>query len=94
MPILDALMDWANANPKDLIPRKGSRPWFCNLRIGWSQLKSYLKANKREIIHNKIKDLVTVKTTVEYGVTLEAEVDDGVEEKKHWDASGPDEMEF
>lgn len=94
MPILDALMDWANANPKDLIPRKGSQPWFCNLRIGWSQLKSYLKANKRELIHNRIKDLVTVKTTVEYGITKEPEVDDGVEEKKPWDASGPDEMEF
>ena len=94
MPILDALMDWANANPKDLIPRKGSQPWFCNLRIGWSQLKSYLKPSKREIIHNRIKDLVTVKTTVEYGITKEPEVDDGVEEKKPWDASGPDEMEF
>jgi len=94
MPILDALMDWANANPKDLIPRKGSQPWFCNLRIGWSQLNSYLKANKREIIHNRIKDLVTVKTTAEYGITKEAEVDDGVEEKKPWDASGPDELEF
>jgi hypothetical protein len=94
MPILDALMDWANANPKDLILRKGSQPWFCNLRIGWSQLKSYLKANKREIIHNRIKDLVTVKTTVEYGITKEPEVDDGVEEKKPWDASGPDELEF
>jgi len=94
MPILDALMDWANANPKDLIPRKGSQPWFCNLGIGWSQLKSYLKANKREIIHNRIKDLVTVKTTVEYGITKEPEVDDGVEEKKPWDASGPDELEF
>jgi hypothetical protein len=94
MPILDALMDWANANPKDLIPRKGSQPWFCNLRIGWSQLKSYLKANKREIIHNRIKDLVTVQTTVEYGITKEAEVDDGTEEKKPWDASGPDELEF
>ena len=94
MPILDALTDWFNANPKDLIPRKGSQPWCCNLRIGWSQLKSYIKANKREIIHNRIKDLVTVKTTVEYGITKEAEVDDGVEEKKPWDASGPDELEF
>jgi hypothetical protein len=94
MPILDALTDWFNANPKDLIPRKGSQPWCCNLRIGWSQLKSYIKANKRELIHNRIKDLVTVKTTVEYGVTREAEVDDGLEEKKPWDASGPDELEF
>jgi len=94
MPILDALMDWANANPKDLIPRKGSQPWFCNLRIGWSQLKSYLKANKREIIHNRIKDLVTVKTAVEYGVTVDAEVSDGTEDRKPWDASGPAELEF
>jgi hypothetical protein len=94
MPILDALTDWFIANPKDLIPRKGSQPWCCNLRIGWSQLKSYLKANKREIIHNRIKDLVTVQTTVEYGITKEAEVDDGTEEKKPWDASGPDELEF
>jgi hypothetical protein len=53
-----------------------------------------LKANKRELIHNRIKDLVTVKTTVEYGITKEPEVDDGVEEKKPWDASGPDELEF
>ena len=94
MPILDALTDWFNANPKDLIPRKGSQPWCCNLRIGWSQLKSYIKANKREIIHNRIKDLVTVKTTVEYGITKEAEVDDGTEDKKPWDASGPDLIEF
>ncbi len=84
MPILNELLRWAHTDPKDLIPRKGSQPWFCNLRIGWSQLKSYLKANKREIVHNAIKPLLTVKTTVEYGL----------EEKKPWDASGPDELEF
>ena len=77
-----------------MVPRKGSQPWFNNLAIGATKLNSYLKANKREIIHNRIKDLVTVKTTVEYGITKEPEVDDGVEEKKPWDASGPDELEF
>jgi len=94
MPILDALLNWANTNPKDLVPARGREPWVCNLRIGWSQLKGYLKTDKREIVHNAIKPLLKVKTTVEYGITKEPEVDDGVEEKKPWDASGPDELEF
>ena len=31
MPIVDALLNWVTTNPKDLIPRKGSKPWFQNL---------------------------------------------------------------
>jgi hypothetical protein len=94
MPILDALLNWANTNPKDLVPARGREPWVCNLRIGWSQLKGYLKTDKREIVHNAIKPLLKVKTTVEYGITREADVDDGSDDKKQWDASGPDELEF
>jgi hypothetical protein len=32
MPIVDALLNWVTTNPKDLIPRKGSKPWFDNLQ--------------------------------------------------------------
>jgi hypothetical protein len=66
LPIVDALLDWQNAYPEDLQPkRKDQRPWFLNLRIGSTQLKQYLKAKKREIIDNRIKDLATVETKVE-----------------------------
>ena len=81
MPIVDALLDWQNANPADLVPKKGNKPWFLNLRIGSTQLKQYLKAAKREIIHNCVKDLATVETKVELRITRDASVDDGAGEE-------------
>jgi hypothetical protein len=81
MPIVDALLEWADVNPDDLIPRKGSRPWFLNLRIGSTQLKQYLKAGKRELIHNNIKDLAEVTVKPELRITRDAEVDDGTGEE-------------
>ena len=95
MPIVDALLNWVTTNPKDLIPRKGSKPWFDNLRIGATELNRYLKTNKREIIHNNIKDLAITETTVQMKITRDAEVDDGTgSEHKTWDASGDSEIEF
>jgi hypothetical protein len=76
MPIIDALLDWQNANPADLVPKKGNKPWFLNLRIGSTQLKQYLKAKKREIIDNRIKDLATTETKFELRISRDAEVDD------------------
>lgn len=93
MPIVDALIKWAETNPADLVPRKGSKPWFCNLRIGWTQLHSYLKANKRELIHNRIRDLATITKAVRYSITRDAELDDGPAESG-WDAAGDDDLEF
>lgn len=77
LPIVDALLDWQHANPDDLVPRKGNKPWFSNLRIGSTQLKQYLRAKKREIIDNAIKDLATVETKVELRIARDASVDDG-----------------
>lgn len=93
MPIVDALIKWAETNSADLIPRRGSKPWFCNLKIGWTQLKSYLKANKREIIHNRIRDLATITTRRQYSITVDAELDDGPAEGE-WDAAGDEEISF
>jgi hypothetical protein len=93
MPIVDALIKWAETNPADLVPRKGSKPWFCNLKIGWTKLHSYLKANKRELIHNRIRDLATITKAVRYSITRDAELDDGPAESG-WDAAGDDDLEF
>ena len=93
MPIVDALIKWAETNPADLVPRKGSKPWFCDLRIGWTQLHSYLKANKRELIHNRIRDLATITKAVRYSITKDAELDDGPAESG-WDAAGDEDLEF
>ena len=91
-PITDALMDWMYANPADLVPRKGSKPWFLNLRIGSTQLKSYLKSKKREIIDNAVKDLAIVEKKVELRVSRDAEIDDGSgEEHSSYDS---DAIEF
>ena len=95
MPILDALLDWVRANPKDLVPRKGSKPWFNNLQIGATKLNSYLKTNKREILHNNIRDLATVERVVSLGITRDAETDDGLgSEHRTWDAAGDEDIEF
>jgi hypothetical protein len=95
MPIVDALLNWVTTNPKDLIPRKGSKPWFNNLRIGATELNRYLKTNKREIIHNNIRDLAITETTVQMKISRDASVDDGQgSEHKTWDASGDGEIEF
>ena len=93
MPIVDALIKWAETNSADLVPRKGSKPWFCNLRIGWTQLHSYLKANKRELIHNRIRDLATITKAVRYKIEVDAELDDGPAESR-WDAAGDEDLEF
>lgn len=93
MPIVDALIKWAEANPADLVPRKGSQPWFCNLKIGWTKLHSYLKANKRELIHNRIRDLATITKAVRYTITKDAELDDGPAESG-FDAAGDGDIEF
>jgi hypothetical protein len=89
------------ANPKDLIPRKGSNPWLCNLRIGATKLKSYLNnkdggpIQKRVDLHQRIKDLAIHGTTVVYGITRDASVDDGQgSEYKSWDASGDEDIQF
>jgi len=82
LPIVDALLDWQNAFPEDLNPKKaGSKPWFLNLRIGSTQLRSYLKAKKRELIDNRVKDLATRETKIELRVTRDASVDDGTGEE-------------
>lgn len=95
LPIVDALLDWQMSNPQDLVPRKGSKPWFLNLNIGATKLKSYLKTNKREIIHNAIRDLAVTETKIQLKVTRDAEVDDGTgEEHKTWDPAGDEEIEF
>lgn len=95
MPIVDALLNWVTTNPKDLVPRKGSKPWFTNLQIGATDLNRYLKTNKREIIHSAIKDLAITETKVECKVTRDAEIDDGQGmEHKTWDASGEELIEF
>jgi hypothetical protein len=64
-------------NPK----KAGSKPWFLNLRIGSTQLRSYLKAKKRELIDNRVKDLATRETKIELRVTRDASVDDGTGEE-------------
>jgi hypothetical protein len=79
LPIVDALLDWQNANPEDLQPK----PWFLNLRIGSTQLKSYLKAKKREIIDNAIKDLSIKEKKVELRITRDASIDDGASREYH-----------
>lgn len=97
MAILDKLLDWANDkdNRKDLTPRKGSNPWLCNLRIGATELNRYLNANKREILHNSIRDLAIVETVTQLKVTRDAEVDDGTgSEHRSWNAAGDEEIEF
>lgn len=95
MPIVDALLNWVTTNPKDLIPRKGSKPWLTNLRIGATQMNQYLQAGKREIIHNAIKDLAIVETQVQMKVTRDAESDDGQgSEHKSWYAAGNEEIEY
>jgi hypothetical protein len=93
MPIVDALLEWVTTNPKDLIPRKGSKPWFNNLRIGSTELNRYLKTNKREIIHNAIKDLAITETAVKMKISRDAETDDG-KGSEHWDAGSDEPIEF
>lgn len=90
MPIVDALLNWADAAPEDLVPnKKTGRAWFENLRIGSTELNQYLKTNKREVIHNNIRDLATVETKVELRVSRDAEVDDGTgEEHRDYEAEG------
>lgn len=101
MPILDALLNHATSQPKDLIPRKGSKPWFCNLEIGATKLKNYLNnkdggaVQKRVELHHTIKDLAQHGTKITYEVTRDASVDDGLgSEHKSWDASGDSEIEY
>jgi len=95
LPVVDRLLDWQNANPEDLQPKRGGKPWFLNLRIGSTQLKSYLKAKKREIIDNAIKDVALTENKVEYTITRDASVDDGTgEEHRTWDADGDEEIAF
>lgn len=95
MPIPDELINWSLTEPKDMVPRKGSRPWLCNLTIGATKLKSYLKTNKREIVHNAIRDLAVTETKIQLKVTRDSEVDDGTgEEHREWDPAGDQEIEF
>jgi PD-(D/E)XK nuclease superfamily len=95
MPIIDALLNWVTTNPKDLIPRKGSKPWFNNLRLGATELNRYLKTDKREIIHSAIRDLAIVETVTQLKATRDAEVDDGQgSEHRSWNAAGDQEIEF
>ena len=85
MPVIDALIDHGNAFPEDLVPkRRGSKPWFCNLEIKWSKLKGYLAneqgepRKKRVIVHQRIKDLVTITKKTTYEVKPEdPELDTG-----------------
>lgn len=77
MPVLDALQNWMDTAPEDCLPTKRSPvPWLAKLRIGATELNSYLKANKREVVHNAIKDLATRENAVQFKVTRDAEVDD------------------
>lgn len=82
-PILGELLEWFRNNPSDLIPaRRGSAPWPCKLKIGWTQLRSYLSnakgepVKKRALIHQRIMDLVKIEPTIKYGVTVDAELSD------------------
>jgi hypothetical protein len=101
MPIVDALLNWATDHPDDLVPRKGRNPWFCNLSIGATKLKSYLNnkdggpIQKRVVLHQHIKDLAIVEEKPELKITRDADVDDGQgEEYKSWDADGDEPIEF
>jgi PD-(D/E)XK nuclease superfamily len=77
MPILDALQNWMDTAPEDCLPSKRSPvPWLAKLRIGATELNQYLKANKREVVHNNIKDLAERKNVVQFKVQRDAEVDD------------------
>lgn len=88
MPIVDALVDWAQGNPSDLVPkRRTEKPWFTQLRIGGTELSRYLKAKKREVVHNAIRDLATVTEKIELRLSRDAEIDDGLgEEHRQFDA--------
>lgn len=94
MPIVDALLDWQNANPEDLKPKRATdKPWLLNLRIGSTKLKSYLKAKKRELIDNRIKDLAKVEESTPLKITRDASVDDGAGEEWKQYGEGTD-IEF
>ncbi len=81
-PILDALRDHQYSNPEDLIPkRKGSLPWFLNLRIGATKLKSYLKAKDRVLLHGAVTDLTKTEDVIELRIQRDAVVDDGTGEE-------------
>lgn len=82
MPILDALQTWMDTAPEDCLPTKRSPvPWLAKLRIGATELNQYLKANKREVVHNNIKDLAERKNAVQFKVSRDAEVDEGTGEE-------------
>lgn len=91
MPVLDALQTWMDTAPEDCLPTKRSPvPWLAKLKIGATELNQYLKANKREIVHNNIKDLAHVEKAVEFRVQRDAEVDEGTgEEYRSFDRSDP-----
>lgn len=82
-PIVEAIADWVlDPANNDMQPtRKGSMPWFMNLRIGATELNKYLPAKKREVVHNHVRDLAVVEKTTEMRVTRDAEVDDGLGEE-------------
>jgi len=87
-PIVEALQDWMYAHPEDVLPTKRSPiPWPAKVRIGATELNSYIKRNKREIVHNNIRDHAKIETKIELRVTKDAEVDDGIEEARE-DQSG------
>jgi hypothetical protein len=82
MPIIEQLQTWMDTNPEDWMPNKRSpEPWLTKLKIGATELNRYLKAKKREIVHNAIKDVAVVKPTIDMKVTRDAEVDDGTGEE-------------
>jgi hypothetical protein len=91
-PIIEAIADWVlDPANNDLNPtRKGSMPWFMNLRIGATELNRYLTAKKREPVHSKVRDLGVVENNVQFKVSRDAEVDDGQgEEYRKFDHRDP-----
>jgi len=78
MPVVEAIQNWLDTTPEDWMPSKRSPlPWPANIRISSTKLNSYLKAKKREIVHNAVKDVAVKESTVTFKVTRDAEVDDG-----------------
>ena len=66
-----------------------------DFKLNDAEMNRYLKTAKREIIHNRIKDLAIVEQVVQMKVTRDASVDDGLgSEHRTWDAAGDELIEY
>jgi len=83
-PIFDALVNWSleEEGAADAKPTKRwGAPALTRLRISTTKLKSLIKAKSRMLLHHQIIDekLGLEVTKVEYRVTKDAQVDDGID---------------